>query len=599
MPPAHSEFTHQAANALAVDIRRHIAGEVRFDDGSRALYATDASNYRQVPIGVVIPRTVEDVVETIAICRAHGAPLLARGGGTSLAGQCCNTAVIIDMSKYLRQILSLDPKRQRAIVEPGCVLDFLREAAEEHHLTFGPDPSTHDHNTLGGMIGNNSCGVHSIMAGRTVDNVHALDILTYDGLRLRVGPTPEDELEAIIRQGGRRGEIYAGLKALRDAYADQIRVRYPRIPRRVSGYNLDELLPEKGFHVARALVGTEGTCAVILQAELQLVPSPPKRSLLVLGYPDVYQAGDQVPEILEHHPIGLEGIDDLLVDYMKKINLHPQNLKLLPDGGGWLLVEFGAETKEEADAQARSLMDSLKKQGSAPTMKLFDNPGEEQLLWKVRASGLGATAHVPGQKITWEGWEDAAVPPAKVGPYLRDFRKLLEKYGYGCALYGHFGDGCIHVRIDFELSTTQGIEIYKRFTNDAADLVIGYGRIAFRRARGRPIPRRPPAENVRRGIDSSVPAVQNTLGSAGQDESRQDSRPLSPRFEPADRHRLPSPDSRYGIFISARPEQLRYRFAALRRRRRLPPSKQGRDVPELYGNARGNALDPRPGPAFV
>jgi len=475
MPDSRKPFPATAAQTLAADIRRRIRGEVRFDHGSRALYATDASNYRQVPIGVVIPRHIEDVVETVAACRKHDAPITSRGGGTSLAGQCCNAAVIIDMSKYLRGILALDPARRRAVVEPGCVLDFLRGKAEEHHLTFGPDPSTHNHNTLGGMIGNNSCGVHSVMAGRTADNVHSLDILTYDGLRLTVGSTSEDELEAIIRGGGRRGEIYAGLKAIRDKYADLIRARFPKIPRRVSGYALEELLPENGFNVARALVGSEGTCVIVLQADLRLVPSPPKRSLLVLGYPDIYQAGDHVPEILEQRPIGLEGMDDLLVKAMQKMCLHSEELNLLPEGGGWLLVEFGGDTREEANEQARRLMDVLRRDATAPSMKLFDNPKEERLVWEVRESGLGATAHVPGHRVAWEGWEDSAVPPDRIGPYLRDFRALRTRYGYECALYGHFGGGCVHVRIDFDFFTREGIEHYKAFTDEAADLVIRYG----------------------------------------------------------------------------------------------------------------------------
>ncbi len=262
------------ADALAADLRATIEGEVRFDDGSRALYATAGSNYRQVPIGVVLPKTIEDVIQTVTACRRYGAPVLPRGGGTSLSGQCCNVAVVMDMSKYVNQLLELDPGRNRARVQPGLVLDDLRQVAEQHHLTFGPDPSTHNHCTLGGMIGNNSCGVHSVMAGRTSDNVEELDILTYDGLRLRVGKTSDSELDRLITLGGRRGEIYAGLKSLRDRYADLIRARYPKIPRRVSGYNLDELLPENGFHVARALVGTEGTCVTVLEATVRLVHSP-------------------------------------------------------------------------------------------------------------------------------------------------------------------------------------------------------------------------------------------------------------------------------------------------------------------------------------
>jgi FAD/FMN-containing dehydrogenase/Fe-S oxidoreductase len=461
--------------ALIDELNRSIEGEVRFDNGSRALYATDASNYRQVPIGVVIPKSVDDVIATVAACRRHGAPIVSRGGGTSLAGQCCNVAVVIDMSKYLTRILELNPDNKTARVEPGCVLDDLRDAAEKHHLTFAPDPSTHSHNTLGGMIGNNSCGVHSVMGGKTVDNVIELDVLLYDGTRMKVGKTEISEFERIIAAGGRRGEIYARLKALCDQQADRIRSRYPKIPRRVSGYNLDELLPENGFNVARALVGSEGTCAVILEATLRLVDSPPARSLLVLGYPDVFSAGDHVPEVLKHKPIGLEGIDDRLVADMKAINLHPEDIQLLPEGGGWLLTEFGGSNKNESDALASACMDALKQSGNPPTMKLFDKPEEEKMIWLVRESGLGATAHVPDKKITWEGWEDAAVPPDKVGNYLRDFRKLLEKFGYECDLYGHFGQGCIHTRIDFDLETEAGIQIFHAFLNEAADLVISYG----------------------------------------------------------------------------------------------------------------------------
>src|SRR5579884_3620016 len=341
-PPPH-------AAALAAELAATVRGEVRFDDGSRALYAADASNYRQVPIGVVLPRNADDVVATVAAARRHGAPILARGGGTSLAGQCCNVAVVLDFSKYMNRIVALDPERRQARIEPGLVLDDLRNAAEQHHLTFGPDPATHNHCTLGGMIGNNSCGVHALMAGKTSDNIEELEILTYDGLRMRVGKTSDEELERIIQAGGRRGEIYARLKALRDKYADLIRERYPKIPRRVSGYNLDELLPENGFNVAGALVGTESTCVTVLEAKARLVNSPPARVLLVLGYPDVYKACDHIMVILAHNPIALEGMDGLMIEDAKKKNLLPGDVSLLPSGGGWLLVEFGRDTIQEAD----------------------------------------------------------------------------------------------------------------------------------------------------------------------------------------------------------------------------------------------------------
>jgi len=448
---------------------------VRFDRGSRAAYSTDASNYRQVPIGVIVPSDAEDVVEAMAICRAHRVPVLARGGGTSLAGQCCNVAVVFDFTKHMRHIVELDPARRLARVQPGVVLDNLRDRAEQHHLTFAPDPSTHTHCTLGGMIGNNSCGVHSVMGGNTVDNVDDLDVLTYEGLRMRVGRTSDEELDAIVARGGRQAQIYVALKRLRDRYADLIRGRYPKIPRRISGYNLDWLLPENGFHVARALVGSEGTCVMVLDATARLVHSPPVKSLLVLGYPDVYRAGDHVVEIMEFGPIGLEGLDDRLIDGMKQMHMHLRDMKLLPEGNGWLLAEFGGESKAESDARATAAMTALRTKPDAPHMKLFDDERQEKLLWRIRESGLGATARVPGEPLTWEGFEDSAVPPAKLGHYLRDLRALLDRYGYQCSLYGHFGQGCVHTRIDFDLQSAQGIDAYKAFMEDATDLVVSAG----------------------------------------------------------------------------------------------------------------------------
>ena len=461
--------------ALANDLRNAVTGEVHFDDGSRALYATDASNYRQTPIGVVLPRNTEDVVQTIAVCRQYGAPVLARGCGTSLAGQCCNVAVILDMSRYLNQKIEIDPERRLAHVHPGVVLDDLRAAAERHQLTFGPDPATHTHCTLGGVLGNNSCGVHSVMAGKTSDNTEELEILTYDGLRLRVGRTSEEELARIIAEGGRRAEIYANLRALRDRYATEIRRRFPDIPRRVSGYNLDALLPENGFHVARALVGTENTCVTILEATLRLVESPPVRTLLALGYPSAFVAADHVPEIMAHKPTGLEGFDDRLVENVVSKGERVAGVRLLPEGGGWLMVEFGGDTLDEANDKAHRLMDELRQDPQAPSMKLIDDPHEAHQIWLVRESGLGASARVPGHPDTWPGWEDSAVAPEQLGHYLRELRKLTDRYGYESALYGHYGQGCVHSRIDFDLKTAQGIEKFRSFMFEAADLCVHFG----------------------------------------------------------------------------------------------------------------------------
>src|ERR1700691_2962596 len=355
---------------LRAQIRGGSPGDIRFDRSARALYATDGSNYRQVPIGVVLPRDVDDVLATVSLCRQFGAPLLCRGGATSLAGQCCNVAIVLDFTKYMSRIVEIDPARRVARVQPGVVLDNLRNAAEKHHLTFGPDPASHDRCTLGGMIGNNSCGVHSVMAGKTDDNIEELEILTYDGLRMRVGQTSEEELERIIREGGRRGEIYGGLKRLCDRYADLVRQRYPNIPRRVSGYNLNWLLPENGFHVARALVGSEGTCVTVIEAACRLVESPPERVLLVLAYADIFQCADRVPEIMAHGPIGLEGVDHLLVEYTRRKGINSVGLALLPQGGGWLLAEFGGATQGEAESQAQKLMQELARSPSPPQMRL-------------------------------------------------------------------------------------------------------------------------------------------------------------------------------------------------------------------------------------
>ena len=463
------------AQGLADALSHHVRGEVRFDSGSRALYATDGSNYRQVPVGVVVPRDEADVEATISFARQFNAPILCRGGGTSLAGQCCNTAVVLDFTKYMAEILEIDPVRRIARVQPGVILDHLRNAAEKYHLTFGPDPATHDRCTLGGMIGNNSCGVHSVMAGKTDDNIESLEILTYDGLRMKVRQTSEAELESIVGSGGRRGEIYSALKKLRDQYADLVRARYPNIPRRVSGYNLNYLLPENGFHVARALVGSEGTCATVLEATCVLVESPPERVLLVIADADIYQSADRVPEIMSHKPIGLEGIDNFLVEYTRRKGINSEGLALLPHGGGWLLAEFGAASAAEAEAQARGLMTALSRRQNPPNMHLFTDKRPTRKVWEVRESSLGAISHVPGEPLTWEGWEDSAVSPDKLGAYLRELRKLMDAYHYTGVLYGHFGHACVHSRISFDLESQEGIRKFREFMEAAADLVVSYG----------------------------------------------------------------------------------------------------------------------------
>ncbi len=468
--------------ALRAQIRGGSPGDIRFDAGARALYATDGSNYRQVPIGVVLPRDVDDVLATVSLCRQFGAPLLCRGGGTSLAGQCCNVAVVLDFTRYMSRILEIDPVRRIARVQPGVVLDNLRNVAEKHHLTFGPDPASHERCTLGGMIGNNSCGVHSVMAGKTDDNIEELEILTYDGVRLKVG---QNVIHDHMGAGGpessglgdsdRATQLRESLKQIAAQYGDLIRQKFPNIPRRVSGYNLNYLLPENGFHIARALVGSEGTCATVLEATCRLVESPPERVLLVVSYPDIFQCADHIPEIMALKPIGLEGFDDLLVGYTRAKGINSDGLSLLPEGGGWLMVEFGASTAPEAEAQARALMKTLSRTTSPPNFRLFTDKQQAKRIWEVREASLGVTSHVPGEPLYWEGWEDAAVAPENLGSYLRDLRKLMAAFGYKGSLYGHFGHACVHTRINFDLQSKQGIANFRRFVEEAADLVVSYG----------------------------------------------------------------------------------------------------------------------------
>lgn len=455
-----------AVQRLGVALASAIAGEARFDDAARAAYASDASNYRQVPVGVVLPKTVEDIVTALALCRAHGAAILPRGGGTSMCGQSVNAAVVIDCSKYLDRVVAIDAGSRVARVEPGVVCDALREAAEAHGLTFAPDPATHSRCTLGGMIGNNSCGPHSVMAGKTVENIERLEVLTYDGARFWCGPTGDVEMRRILSLGGRQAEIYSALQRIAQKYAPLIRSRFPRIRRRVSGYNLDELLPEKGFNVARALVGSEGTCALTVQAEARLVKSPRHRVLVVRGFPDIFAAGDAVPEVLAAAPIACEGLDDAIIGGLRERGLRLADIALLPPGKGWLMVEFGGDSLEEALAKARAL----------PGLVVSDEDLMTRL-WTIRETGASATAlnlagDAPDPII---GWEDAAVDPLRLGSYLREFSGLVGRYGYRTSIYGHFGDGCVHARINFDLRSREGVAHWRNFLREASELVVKYG----------------------------------------------------------------------------------------------------------------------------
>jgi FAD/FMN-containing dehydrogenase len=476
-PPSPHAAADVDSRALARALARELRGEVRFSPGSRALYANDASVYRQLPIGVVILRDAQDVVTAVEICRGHGVPIGARGTGTGLAGQTVNEAVMFDFSKYTNAILELDYEQRFARVQPGLVLDRLRDAAEEHHLTFGPDPATHSRCTLGGMIGNNSCGTHSIVAGVTADNIESLDVVLYDGTRLTLPSSVSDEaLERTIAAGGREGDLYARLRELRDRYGELIRESYPQIPRRISGYNLDRLRPENGFNLAAAMVGTETTCALVLEARRKLIDSPRYRSLVLVGYEDCPAAADQVPWVSEFHPIGLETFDRRLVQNELRLG-RKRRIDLLPDGGAWLLVEFGSDSEDEADEQAERFADAVRRDGGGEhsAVKVYEDPQEVSQVWEIREGGVGHSK-LPGEHPGWPSWEDAAVAPDRIGDYLRDLEKLCEKHGRRIScLFGHIGHGCVHSRIDWDFLTVEGIRNCRAFMQDAGDLIASYG----------------------------------------------------------------------------------------------------------------------------
>ena len=463
---------------LEAELRAAVDGGVRFDAGSRAVYSTDSSNFRQVPLGVVVPRSVEAGIAAIGVCRSHDVPVLSRGGGTSLAGQCTNTAVVIDWSKHCRALLSVDTDRRTCVVEPGIVLDDLNEALRPSGLRFGPEPATHRSCTLGGMIGNNSCGATAQRTGKTVDNIAGLEVLLYDGTRFWCGETDDAAYAEVEHHGDRRASVYRSLRRVVEEFGDDVRREFPDIPRRVSGYNVDSLLPEHGFDVAGLLVGSESTLATVLRAELELIPVIPEHELVVLAYDSIADAADRVPPLVEQDPTRLEGFDHKLVLDNELAGLNADVLGELPAGHAWLMVEFGGDSRQEAhDAAARA----VRAVGLTPDddrVRVVTG-ADAASLWRVRESALAATARVPGHRDNLPGWEDSAVAPERLGDYLRDLERLWERFGYadrtGPSVYGHFGQGCIHARTPFDLTSADGVRTYREFMEAAADLVVSYG----------------------------------------------------------------------------------------------------------------------------
>ncbi|MGW1165567.1 FAD-binding and (Fe-S)-binding domain-containing protein [Streptomyces sp. NPDC002550] len=434
-------------SGLEAELRGAVRGEVGFDTTSRALVTMDASNYRRVPAGVVAPQDADDVAAALEVCRARGVPVVARGGGTSIAGQATGTGVVLDFTRHMNGLLELDPGTRTAVVQPGLVLDRLQEAAAAHGLRFGPDPSTHSRCTLGGMIGNNSCGSHSVAWGTTADSVRELSVITARGRRLRLGQGWAGAPE--------------GLRELAEGEPARLRTGFPELPRRISGYALDALLPEKGADVARSFCGSEGTLGILTEAVVQLVQAPRARALAVLAYGDESAAAEAAAGLLPFGPLTVEGMAADLVR-------APAGL---PKGGAWLFVETGGESAAEARARAEDMV----RAADVTDSLVVTDPAAQRTLWRIREDASGTATRMPDGSEAWPGWEDCAVPPARLGAYLRDFRALLSAHGLRGTPYGHFGDGCIHVRIDFDLLTEAGIGHFRRFSEELADLVVRHG----------------------------------------------------------------------------------------------------------------------------
>ncbi|HEX5404118.1 MAG TPA: FAD-binding and (Fe-S)-binding domain-containing protein [Pseudonocardiaceae bacterium] len=420
----------------------------------RAEYSSDASNYRVVPTAVVFPRHVDDVLATIETCRATGVALTCRGAGTSIAGNAVGPGVVLDFSRHLNRVLSIDPDQRTATVEPGAVLDVVSAAAGRFGLRFGPDPSTHSRATIGGALANNACGARALRYGRSVDNVVDLDVATVDGTRFAA--TTLDAAPASLRDP---------LTALVRTKLAPIRQEFGRFARQGSGYLLDALLPEHGGDLARFLCGSEGTLAVTLGATVRLVTRPAATALAVLGYPDLPAAAEAVPALRGAGLVALEGMDSRLVDVLRK---RGRTLPDLPAGGGWLFAELGGDTLAEA-------MDSATKfTATADCLDSVIVTGEAAAgLWRAREDGAGLGGRTPADQPAWPGWEDSAVPPERLAEYLREFRALLDRFSLDGLMYGHFGDGCVHSRIDFPLADRPAV--FREFVGEAAELVAAFG----------------------------------------------------------------------------------------------------------------------------
>ena len=451
------------------------AGRGDTSAGTRAAYAYDASNYRVVPAAVAFPRDAGDVVRLLAECRAAGTPVTCRGAGTSMAGNAVGHGVVLDFSRHMNRVLSVDPAGRTATVQPGVVLDDLQAELAPHGLMFAPDPSSHSRATIGGMAGNDACGNHSVKYGRTSRHVLALDLVLADGTRLvaeRGGLRAADPHDAAAVASARRVED--GLRAVVAGTLGPIRRELGRIPRQVSGFPLHHLLPEHGFDAARALVGTEGTCAVVVGITVALVPKAPAALLVVLGYRSIVDGARDVPALLEYAPAAVEGIEESIVAAMRA-RRGAASVAGLPGGQAWLFADLEGDDPDQLASAAEALVARLRSAGRLTDARVVTDAAERGTLWRVREDGAGLVARPLDGRTTWAGWEDSAVDPGVLADYLADLRRLLDTHGLGGVFYGHFGAGCVHLRIDFDLATAPGVARMAGFARAAAALVARYG----------------------------------------------------------------------------------------------------------------------------
>jgi FAD/FMN-containing dehydrogenase/Fe-S oxidoreductase len=453
-------FSPEVSELASQLTQRGVADVLDATELTRALYSSDASLNRVVPQAVARPRKIEELAAVMDAARVVGMPVTMRGAGTSCAGNAVGPGLILDTSRHLNAIVEIDPEAGTAHIEPGVVQSSLQAAAAPYGLRFGPDPSTHNRCTIGGMIGNNACGPRAMGYGKTADNVLALEVITGSGEQI--------SLHEAAPNHDHHGSL-AALKSVVQANLQTIRTEFGRFGRQVSGYSLEHLLPENGFNVQRFLAGSEGTLAVIIGATVRLVADAPYKIMIALGYPTMADAADTAPLIVDHHPIACEGLDRRIVDVVRR-NRGDAAVPPLPRGDGWMFIEL----VDDDVAELRVRADALVAAAGATDGFVVTDPAQAMALWKIREDGAGL-ASISLARPAYPGWEDAAVPVQHLGSYLRDFDRLLDDHVLNGVPYGHFGDGCVHVRIDFPLTTAAGTRRYRAFVAEAAELVAGYG----------------------------------------------------------------------------------------------------------------------------